>query len=250
MTDEISSEATNVDTYVPSRYMRERHPDLFSDSTSEPKNTITREVLSYHLETLTNQKQEAAFEAFAHRMCEKFIAPNLRPQTGPTGGGDGKTDAETYPVSEEVALRWFTSDAAKADKRLAFAFSAKKDWRGKVKSDVESIASTERDYDHIYFITNQFVPAKDSASVQDKLKQEHGISLTILDRSWLLDRVFNHHSLDIAAEELGVGVGAERQQTKIGPRDYQRQKELDELEQAIQDAGPGTWHRPHRRAFL
>ncbi len=233
--------------YAPSKYMRQRHPHLFSDSAIEPENNITREVLSYHLETLTNQKQEVAFESFAHRLCEKYIAPNLRPQTGPTGGGDGKTDAETYPVVEEVALRWFCPEAPKAGERFAFAFSAMKDWRTKVKSDVKSIVSTSRGYDHIFFVTNQFVPARHSADVQDKLKKQHGISVTILDRNWLLDRVFDHHSLDIAVKELGVGAGTERQRKKVGPKDYERQQEFDELERAIQN-GTKYQGQPHALA--
>jgi hypothetical protein len=101
------SKQTNCD---PSRYMRERHPDLFSDSTPVVEYEISREILSYHLQTLTNQKDETAFEHFAQRLCEKFIAPNIRPQTGPVGGGDGKTDAETYPVSREISTRWFVPD--------------------------------------------------------------------------------------------------------------------------------------------
>lgn len=114
-------------TYAPSRYMRERHPNLFSDSVSEVEYQVEREVLSYHLETLTNQKDETAFENFVQRLCEKFIAPNIRPQTGPVGGGDGKTDAETFPVSSEISARWFVPEISKAGERKAFAFSAKKD---------------------------------------------------------------------------------------------------------------------------
>ncbi len=38
----------------------------------------------------TNQKQDE-FETFCRRLSEKYIAPNLIPQVGPTGGGDGKT---------------------------------------------------------------------------------------------------------------------------------------------------------------
>jgi hypothetical protein len=151
--------------YAPSRYMRDRHPDLFSDSVSEVEYQVEREVLSYHLETLTNQKDETAFENFAQRLCEKFIAPNIRPQTGPVGGGDGKTDAETFPVSSEISARWFVPDNDKAGERRAFAFSAKKTWRPKIKSDVAAIAGTKRDYDQIICVTNQFVPAKKSAGL-------------------------------------------------------------------------------------
>ena len=234
-------------TFGPSRYMRERRPHLFSDSTTAQETLVTREVLSYHLETLTNQKDESRFEKFAHRMAEKFIAPNLRPQTGPTGGGDGKTDAETYPVTSEIALRWFASPTAKPGERIAFAFSAKKDWRSKVKSDVKSIADTKRDYDHIFFVTNQFVPARASASVQDDLKKQHELPITILDRNWLLDRVFGHDSLDIAVDELGVGQGTEREISKLGPKDTARAEELQALEKKIQD-GSQYRDRPHALA--
>jgi hypothetical protein len=76
------SEPTNTapnPRYSPSRYMRERHADLFSDSVSDVEYQVDREVLSYHLETLTNQRNETVFENFAQRLCEKFIAPNIRP---------------------------------------------------------------------------------------------------------------------------------------------------------------------------
>lgn len=221
--------------YSPSRYMRDRHPDLFSDSISEVDFQIGREVFSYHLETLTNQKDETAFENFAQRLCEKFIAPNIRPQTGPVGGGDGKTDAETFPVSYDVSARWFVHNNDKARERKAFAFSAKKTWRSKIKADVAAIAGTKREYGHIICVTNQFVPAKKSADLQDELFQEHGIPVTILDRTWLLDRVFKHDSMNIAVEELGVGKGTEKLAKKLGPGDATRSAELDTLEKQIAD---------------
>ena len=230
--------------FKPSRFMRERRPDLFSDTTTKTQRAVTREVLSHHLETLTNQKDEAAFEKFAHRMAEKFIAPNLRPQTGPSGGGDGKTDAETYPVAKSIALRWYVPGSAPAQERWAFAFSAKKKWRDKVKSDVANIIATGRSYPGVYFVTNQYVPSKDSAAVQDALQKKHGISVTILDRTWILDRVFDHDSLDIAIEILGVGAGTEHQVEITGPEDVKRLAELQNLEEAIGDGShyAGTHH--------
>ncbi|WP_336799435.1 hypothetical protein [Kaistia sp. MMO-174] len=241
--------------YAPSRYMRDRHPDLFSDSVSEVEYQVEREILSYHLETLTNQKDETAFENFAQRLCEKFIAPNMRPQTGPVGGGDGKTDAETYPVSSEISARWFVPDNDKAGERKAFAFSAKKAWRPKIKSDVAAIAGTQRDYDQIICVTNQFVPAKKSADLQDELFKEHGIPVTILDRTWLLDRVFKHDSMVIAVEELGVGKGTEKQSKKLGPSDIARASELDALEANLADGSqyqgqPAALVEDARRAAL
>ena len=241
--------------YSPSRYMRDRHPDLFSDSVSEVAYEVEREVLSYHLETLTNQKDEAVFENFAQRLCEKFIAPNIRPQTGPVGGGDGKTDAETFPVSGEISARWFIPNNDKAGERKAFAFSAKKTWRSKILSDVAAIAGTKRDYDQIICVTNQFVPAKKSADLQDELLKKHGIPVTVLDRTWLLDRVFKHDSMAIAVEELGVGTGTEKQTKKLGPSDTVRAAELDALEAKIADGSqyqglPAALVEDARRAAL
>lgn len=211
--------------------------------------------MSYHLETLTNQKDEAVFENFSQRLCEKFIAPNIRPQTGPVGGSDGKTDAETFPVSSEISARWFVSANDKAGERKAFAFSAKKTWRSKIKSDVAAIAGTKRDYDHIICVTNQFVPAKKSADLQDELFKEHGIRVTILDRTWLLDRVFKHDSMAIAVEELGIGKGTEKQTKKLGPDDTTRAAELATLEAKIADGSqyrgqPAALVEDARRAAL
>ena len=235
--------------------MRERHPELFSDSVADVEYQIKREVLNYHLEKLTNQKDETAFENFAQRLCEKFIAPNIRPQTGPVGGGDGKTDAETFPVSSEISARWFVPDNDKAGERKAFAFSAKKTWRPKINSDVAAIAGTKRKYDQIICVTNQFVPAKKSAELQDELLKKYGIPVTILDRTWLLDRVFKHDSMAIAVEELGVGKGTEKQTKKLGPSDIARAEELEALEARIADGSqyqgqPAALVEDARRAAL
>jgi hypothetical protein len=244
MTDIAQDEAADRG-YPPSRYMRQRRPHLFSDSQKVTEVGLSREVLSHHLETLTSQKGETEFEELARRLAERFIAPNLRPQTGPTGGGDGKTDAETFPVTRAIAQRWFLHDVAVASERMAFAFSAKKKWREKVKSDVKEIAGTGRDYSRIYFITNQFVSAKNSATLQDELEKEHGIPVTILDRTWILNSILERDSLDIAKECLGVGEA--HAAVVVGPRDLKRQAELEKLDKAIND---GTEYngRPGRLA--
>ena len=133
----------------PSEHMRSRRPYLFSDSEIVSTPTLTRELLDHQLETLTNRKEENEFEHLCRRLAEKEICPNLRPQTGPTGGGDAKVDSETYPVSIEIAQSWYEGEEAAAHEMWAFAFSAKRDWRAKVRSDVKSIKSTGRPYRRI-----------------------------------------------------------------------------------------------------
>ena len=140
----------------PSDLMRARHPDLFSDTIVDEVERLSKPVFEYHLDSLTSRKQEYEFEYFCRKLAEKEICPNLRPQTGPTGGGDSKVDTETYPVAEEIALRWWSGSPAAGAERWAFAFSAKKAWKPKVVSDLKSILSTGRGYTVIYFFSNQF----------------------------------------------------------------------------------------------
>ena len=116
--------------------------------------------------------------------------------------------------------------------------------------------ATGRGYPGIYFVTNQYVPSKDSAAVQDALKKKHSVPVTILDRTSILGRVFDHDSLDIAIEVLGVGAGTEHQVEITGPEDIKRLAELRDLEKAIGDGThyAGTHHTLvedcHRAALL
>jgi len=218
----------------PSDYLRARRPERYSDSITIAVPQLTSDLLEYHLETLTSRSQEKEFEHFARCLAEKELCPNLLPQTGPTGGGDSKVDTETYPVAESIAMRWYQGDAG-AKERWAFAMSAKRDWCPKVKSDVKKIANTDREYSLIYFITNQFVPDKKRAEVEDTLKKEFGIPIRILDRSWIVDRVIEHDCKDIVVKTLAIDGLTINPTRKIGPRDAQREIELEELDKEIKN---------------
>jgi hypothetical protein len=208
----------------PVSYMRSRRPDEYSDSEITSSVELTRGLLEYHLETLTNRSQETEFAYFARRLAEKEICPNLRPQTGPTGGGDSKADSETIPVSTELSELWVGSDPAAANERWAFAFSAKKEWKAKVRSDVRNIASTNRGYTRIYFITNQFAPDKSRAESEDTLSKETGIRIFILDRSWIMKAVIENGRADIAIEALKIEELRSLVERKVGPADLERQQ--------------------------
>ncbi|MBH9665132.1 hypothetical protein [Burkholderia multivorans] len=219
----------------PVTYMRARRPSEYSDSELASSLELTQGFLEYHLETLTNRSQETEFAYFARRLAEKEICPNLRPQTGPTGGGDSKADSETIPMSGALAELWVGSDPTAAHERWAFAFSAKKDWKSKVRSDVRNIASTNRGYTRIYFITNQFAPDKSRAESEDTLSKETGMQVIILDRSWITKAVIENGRADIAIEALKIEELRPLVERKIGPADLERQQELDELEKALAD---------------
>lgn len=216
--------------------MRARRPELFSDSQAITEFRLTRGLLEYHLDTLTNRKQETEFEHFARRLAEKEICPNLIPQTGPTGGGDSKTDTETYPVSEAISERWYHGIGQEArDERWAFAFSAKKKWKTKVQNDIEKIAGTNRDYKRIFFITNQYVRDQDRANTEDDLTRKYNIPVRIFDRNWILEKIFTNNRQVIAIECLHLTDFESDAKKKAGPRDIQRATELRELDARISD---------------
>lgn len=204
---------------------------------------MTKEFLSYHLSTMPSRNGETTFEHFARKLAEAEICPNLVPNTGPTGGGDAKADTETYPVGKDVALRWYHGEQAAANERWAFAISAKKAWTGKVRNDVAGIVGTKRDYRRIYFITNQPARSKTRADIEDKLSEKYGIAVRVLDLNWILEKVFDNRRLSLAVKALGLSE-YEKQVPTPGPRDYERARDLQALDDQISDASryAGTPH--------
>lgn len=217
----------------PRELMRARHPDLFSDTTAVAEPEIPRAVFEYHLETLTSRKQEYEFEHFCRKLAEHEICPNLRVQTGPTGGGDSKVDTETYPVATEIAERWWFGEPSGGSERWAFAFSAKKDWKTKVRADVKNILSTGRGYTRIYFFTNQFASDKVRARLEDDLSKSAGVPVHIIDRSWLVEKVYEHDHIDLAIATLCIVGASESTAHRRGPLDTRRLTELEVLDKEI-----------------
>ena len=77
---------------TPYEYYRNRRPEYFSDTKVVYKITMTKEVFQYQLDRLSNDMKQDQFEKLTKSLMLRFITPNIIPQTGPTGGGDGKTD--------------------------------------------------------------------------------------------------------------------------------------------------------------
>lgn len=226
---------SELESFRPSDFMRARRPYLFSDTQVVGQPLLDRNFLEYHLEKLTSRSQEKDFEYFCRKLAEKELCPNLLPQTGPTGGGDSKVDSETYPVSDAVSLRWYEGVGREAAlERWAFAISAKQQWRSKVRSDVQGIVETQRGYTLIYFISSQYIKDKDRANVEDELRKKYSINVRILDRTWILDKVFENKREYIAIETLKINSSL-TQVVKKGSLDTAREAELNELEAQIQD---------------
>jgi len=216
--------------------LRARKPYSFSDSSVETRPRLDRAFLEYFISKLTSRSQESDFETFARRLCEREVCPNLLPHTGPTGGGDSKVDSETYPVSLDIADAWYIGEArAAATERWAFAFSAKADWRSKLRSDVDAMAGTDRGYARYYFVTSQYVPDRTRSTLEDDYRTTKTLEVRILDLSWILERVFSGGHEALATDALHIEVEPTAS-TRLGPNDAERAARSSEYEERITSA--------------
>lgn len=214
---------------------RKMHPEQFSDSKTVQVGNLDRAFLDFYFETLTSRNMDKAFEDFCRHLAEVEICPNLLPQTGPTGGGDSKVDSETYPVAESISETWYYGDGNKAStERWAFAISAKKEWKSKIKSDVEKIAKVNqeknRGYTKIFFMSNQYISDKKRADTEDELRMLYGIDIRIIDRTWLLDKTLkSDRNIEIAIKSFGLSDSFSNK-IQVGERDNKRSQEYKQIE--------------------
>lgn len=54
-----------------------------------------------------------------------------------------------------------------------------------------------RGYAKIFFISNQYISDKNRAKAEDDLRQKYKIDIRVLDRNWLLERVFTKNLINI-----------------------------------------------------
>ena len=215
--------------------MRQLRPEYYSDTRSRAAYNLSQTTLEYYLDSITSRNETHDFEVFCRKLCERTICPNLRPQTGPEGGGDSKADTETFPVSNEIASLTYVGEANAGNERWAFAFSAKKKWSTKVRDDVKGICETKRNYDRIICVTSRFARAKDRARIEDELTKQYGIPVVIHDRSWIVKEVIENERTDLAFNYLKIGTDSP-DSSKLGPTDYSRTQQLQDIELAVEDA--------------
>jgi hypothetical protein len=239
MTSDSDFPSDAVD-FSPRDFLKQRKPEAFSDSSVDSESKLTRPFLEYFLNSLTSRSEEIAFENFARKLAQREVCPNLLPHTGPTGGGDSKVDTETYPVAETLALTWFYGFGAQ-HARWAFAISTKEKWRSKLQADLKKIVGTKRGYTDAYFISSRFVKDKLHGDLEDELSDKYLLKVHILDRNWVLDKVFERHRHDdLLVSEFGLQEAASPT-IRAGALDRERQEDLNELEERISAAaGEGS----------
>lgn len=212
---------------------RHNRPWKFSDSKVVRKAELTKEVFQYQMDRLSNDMKQDQFENLTRSLALRFVTPNLIPQTGPTGGGDGKTDLETYPVADEIAEKWYVADGGcRGGEKWAVAISCREEWDIKVKNDVANIVKLNRGFTRILFFSNRLIKSRDSKACEDDLKNKYGIPVTIFSQNWFVDRVFKDNCVNIAVKELGLSDNYV-ETTELGPNDLQRQQRLVEVEDIV-----------------
>lgn len=134
---------------------------------------------------------------------------------------------KTTPVADEIS-KLYCGEANSGSERWAFAFSAKKTWADKARSDVAGIIATHRGYKKIFFVTSRAARAKDRARVEQELSEKYGVTVTIHDRSWIVSEVIDNSRRDLAYNYLGIG--DKTSEREIGPSDYSRKQQLEDIE--------------------
>ena len=215
-------------------YYRELRPEKFSDSKIEYEIPLTKELFEKQLEILSTKKMQSNFENFIVRCAERLITPNIKPQTGPDGGGDGKVDAETYEVTTDISDKWYVADGGASEKeKWAFAISCKKQWKPKVTTDIEKVANTNRGYTRVLFFSNQFIKSSTRVDIEKDLSNKFNIEVSIFDALWCTNAVFYHGCKDIALDCLNFSDEYKKKREIIGEIDKYRLDRLDEIENSI-----------------
>lgn len=211
-------------------YYRRMRSNLFSDTEIVYETRLTTEVFDLKLQQLSQDKKQSEFENFAIAVASRLITPNIKPQTGPDCGGDGKVDGETYPVDKAISDKWWISEGSTGDQKWAIAISVQKSWQSKVEADVKKAVETKRGYTKLLYFTNQKIKSSSRQAKEDELAQQYGISVSIFDGKWFSFAVFEQGCLDIAIEKLNFSDEYRKKTIKIGPNDKERKSELNKIE--------------------
>ena len=215
--------------FKPSDFMRDRHPDLFSDTIQVSKIDFSKDQFKFILHRLTEDEKEILFQEFCYQLAKLELFPNIRPQTGPLGGGDAGIDADTYPVDPELAeIKYWDSLGKPTADNVAFAFSCHGNWKSKATNDIDKIIKLEKGYTKIIFISNQSISSKKRITFEKYYLEKYNIQVSILDRIWIVETVFSNDHIRMAINTLNIDISS-KEEFKTGIRDFSRQQLYDEI---------------------
>ncbi len=153
--------------------------------------------IKYFIETLNRENGGALFEKLATSLVEKEVCSNILPSTGPSGGGDKGIDARTFRSylrdSSNLFNLYQSNEATSTRKRIIFCFSIEKDWKSKLKKDIEKIFRNRLKPKEIYFLTNQFIKTSVRENYISELEKKYKIRIEILDGEWFTQNLKEKH---------------------------------------------------------
>jgi hypothetical protein len=126
------------------------------------------------------------------RLASAFLASEfdaLRTKASPSG--DEGRDSELF--------------APEAEPKVLLQYSVSKDWAGKIQRTARRIQQTFPDALVLVFVSNQMIGAS-ADPIRRKVRQDHGLSLDVRDRTWFLDRALGSPAREKAAEELAQAI--------------------------------------------
>src|ERR1700733_1361698 len=153
-----------------------------SPRASESRAWSPEEVASYvrfQLSELAGTNGHHNFEQLCFQLARKRIYPNIIPSTGPvSAGGDQGADFETFTVGGGGSSLYF---ANASDSKVVFACSLEKNYKKKIREDLDDIAKAQPSAKKVVFFSSGHVPVGIRHKLQEYGKGAHGIELEVFD---------------------------------------------------------------------
>jgi hypothetical protein len=147
------------------------------------------------------------FEQICKEAARRRIASNLIPATGPVaGGGDARRDFETFTSYLPKELGKHSAFGARmGGKALALLCTLERTAgvATKFREDVEAIVMSGDKFEHVYGMCSVAVDVGRRDRLRKKVREKHGIDLTVLDGVWLAENLADPDLFWVAEEYVG-----------------------------------------------
>lgn len=163
--------------------------------------------LRFQLDELSAENGHHTFEQICREVARARLATNLIPATGPVaGGGDSGRDFETFKSYLPQELGAHSAFVANlSDKALAFACTLQREKVDqKFRKDVDTIVASGDTFDHVYAMCVANVDVGRRNRLRNKVRDQHGMALTLLDGQWLAEQLADAELFWVAESYLSV----------------------------------------------
>lgn len=105
---------------------------------------------------------------------------------------------------------------AEAGEDLAITISLNESWAAKIRSDLKRIRSQGLTPSTVISVTSRAAGSRAQSDLQRRVRNAHGVDLTIYDRRWLVTQMHVRENLDLRAEFLNLSAPRPRFFLDIG----------------------------------